>query len=405
MASFSYQAVDKNGRKIKGVKQADSARQLRQSLKLEGLMPIEVKENKVPTSSPGGGKPGSGLALSSSQLAMFTRQLSVLLDSGMSLIEALEALSQQADGKRMKTLLGVLKSGVSEGNSFADCLAQFPDTFDQLYISSIRASEQSGALDRILDQLAEHTEAEKEFRQKTVLALIYPVLVAVISLLIVVGLMVYIVPQVVSVFEESGQTLPVLTRVLIGISEFLQRWGLLMLLVIAGGLLGIRLALQNGKVRYRFDQLLISMPVLGGYLRGIQSARYAQTLGMLSESGVALSSGLPIAEEVVQNSYFRRVLGNVSKRVIDGESLSACLGQTKLFPMLMVHMLASGEASGSLDQMLKQSAKQQQNDLAALVSTGIALFEPLMLLVMGAVVLLIVLAILVPILSMNQLIS
>ncbi|MBB6521870.1 type II secretion system inner membrane protein GspF [Pseudoteredinibacter isoporae] len=405
MASFSYQAIDKDGRKVKGVKQADSAKQLRQNLKQEGLMPVDVRENKISENSRNGGLSGSGLVLSSSQLAMLTRQLSVLLDSGMSLIEALEALSQQADGKRMKTLLGVLKSGVSEGNSFADCLAQFPRTFDQLYISSIRAAEQSGTLDRILDQLADHTESEREFRQKTILALIYPILVAVISLLIVVGLMVYIVPQVVGVFEESGQTLPVLTRGLISISEFLQQWGLLMLLVLLATLAGARIAIQNSQVRYRFDQFLISMPLLGRYLRGIQSARYAQTLGMLSESGVALSSGLPIAEEVVENAFFKRSLKNVSKRVIDGESLSICLGQTKLFPMLMVHMLASGEASGNLDQMLKKSARQQQNDLAALVSTGIALFEPLMLLVMGAVVLLIVLAILVPILSMNQLIS
>lgn len=405
MASFSYQAIDKSGRKTKGVRQADSAKQLRQSLKQEGLMPIDVRENQIAEKPRGQGVSGSRLILSSSQLAMFTRQLSVLLDSGMSLIEALDALAQQADGKRMKTLLGVLKSGVSEGNSFADCLAQFPKSFDQLYISSIRAAEQSGTLDRILDQLADHTESEREFRQKTVLALIYPILVALISLLIVVGLMVYIVPQVVSVFEESGQTLPVLTRGLISISEFLQQWGLLLLGILTLCFAGLRLALQKDGVRYRFDQLLISAPMLGTYLRGIQSSRYAQTLGMLSESGVALSNGLPIAEGVVQNTYFRRALKGVSKRVVDGESLSLCLGQTKLFPLLMVHMLASGEASGNLDKMLKKSAQQQQSDLAALVSTGIALFEPLMLLTMGAVVLLIVLAILVPILSMNQLIS
>lgn len=405
MTSFSYQAVDKSGRKVKGVKQADSAKQLRQHLKLEGLMPIDVQENKVTEKSLRNGLRGSGLALSSSQLAMFTRQLSVLLDSGMSLIEALEALSQQASAGRMKTLLGILKSRVSEGNSFADCLAEFPRTFDQLYVSSIRAAEQSGTLDSILDQLANHTESEKEFRQKTVLALIYPILVAIISVLIVVGLMVYIVPQVVGVFEESGQTLPILTRGLISISDFLQQWGLLILLVFALLLTGARIALKNPQLRYRFDQFLIFTPVIGGYTRGVQSARYAQTLGMLSESGVALSQGLPIAEEVVKNTYFRKSLANVSKRVIDGESLSVCLGQTDLFPMLMVHMLASGEASGNLDQMLKKSAQQQQSDLAAIVSTGIALFEPLMLLIMGAVVLLIVLAILVPILSMNQLIS
>lgn len=407
MATFDYRAVDINGKQQGGILEADNARHVRQQLRRSNLVPLQV--TRTDSRSDANGKVRRyRTRLGASTLAIITRQLAVLLRSGMPLSDALEGLSKQAkekDGAGAYRVLSVVRASVREGSSFSESLRQFPKTFDQLYCATVEAGEQSGSLDLVLEQLAGHTESQRAFRQKTLAALVYPLLLVVLSVAIVSGLMIYIVPDVIKVFVDSGQSLPLLTRGLLAISDFLQSWALLLLLVLLAVIVGAAVAMRLPAVRLRVHRAYLHIPLVKTFSRGVNAQRYVQTLGILSRSGVVLHQAMGIAEQVVKNSHLRLLLARVAARVREGESLSKGLEMINYFPPLMVYMLASGEASGELDQMLGKAAEQQEQDIKAMVATAVSLFEPLMLLFMGAVVLVIVLAILLPILNMNQLIG
>ena len=404
MAAFEYVALDVNGRQHKGLIEADSPRQARQLLRDKQWSPLEVKQARSREDSGSGGF-SFGRGLSARDLALVTRQLATLVQAALPIEEALRAAAAQASSQRIKSMLLAVRARVMEGHSLAAALREYPSAFPELYRATVAAGEHAGHLGLVLDQLADYTDQRQQSRQKIQLALLYPVILLVASLAIVVLLLGYVVPDVVKVFVNTGQDLPGLTIGLIATSEAVQRWGWLMLLGIVAVGVAMRLALRDPNIKRRWHAFILRIPLVGRLVRATNTARFASTLAILTRSGVPLVDALGIAAAVIGNLRIRERVVEAAQRVREGGSLTRALDATGEFPPMMLHMIASGEKSGELDQMLARTARNQENDLAAQVSLLVGLFEPFMLVFMGAVVLVIVLAILLPILSLNQLVG
>jgi general secretion pathway protein F len=407
MAGFEYQALDANGRTVKGVIEADAERAVRAQLRERGLTPLKVGAIHVREGAAGGTRPGLGLRrrLSSSDLALLTRQFATLVRAGLTLEECLNVLIEQSESPRIRTVIAGVRGRVLEGQSLAHGMAAFPEAFPEIFRAMVDAGEQSGKLAEVLERLADYAENREALRQKVMLAFIYPVLVTVVAVAVISLLLVKVVPEVTRVFTSTGQALPWATSALIAISGFLRATGLFWLAALAGGLIGVRVMLRNEATRRRWHELLLGLPVLGRLTRGVNAARFSDTLGILTASGVPLLSALQSAVAVVNNLVMRAAVEDTARQVREGGSLSRALGKTKLFPPLVVHLIASGEATGRLDQMLTRAAETQSRELEGWVRTFTALLEPLLILVMGLAVLFIVVAILLPIFEMNQLIK
>ncbi|MFP4560585.1 MAG: type II secretion system inner membrane protein GspF [Thiohalorhabdus sp.] len=403
MAAFEYQALDARGRNRKGILTGDSPRQIRAQLRDQGLYPVEVQ----PVAEQGArrGRPMLGGRVSASGLALLTRQLATLVRAGMPLEEALRALGEQVNGRQLQSVVAGVRAQITEGATLTEALGSFPRTFPELYRVMVEAGEASGRLEEVLDRLADYTEQRQAMRQKLGVALIYPMLVTVVAVLVVVALLTYVVPEVVRVFESTGQTLPLLTRGLIASSDFLRANGLLLVVLLAGAALLATYALRRPRVRYAFDGLLLRLPFIGRLSRTINSARLARTLAILTESGVPLLEAIRIGGRVVRNQPIREAVEEAAVAVREGGRLHTALGQSGHFPPLMVHMLSAGEESGELEKMLERAASNQERELESAVSAATALMEPILILVMGGIVLVIVLAILLPIFEMNQLVG
>ncbi len=404
MAAFEYVALDVNGRQHKGLIEADSPRQARQLLRDKQWSPLEVRQARSREDSGSGGF-SFGRGLSARDLALVTRQLATLVQAALPIEEALRAAAAQASSQRIKSMLLAVRARVMEGHSLAAALREYPSAFPELYRATVAAGEHAGHLGLVLDQLADYTDQRQQSRQKIQLALLYPVILLVASLAIVVLLLGYVVPDVVKVFVNTGQDLPGLTIGLIATSEAVQRWGWLMLLGIVAAGVAMRLALRDPDIKRRWHAFILRIPLVGRLVRATNTARFASTLAILTRSGVPLVDALGIAAAVIGNLRIRERVVEAAQRVREGGSLTRALDATGEFPPMMLHMIASGEKSGELDQMLARTARNQENDLAAQVSLLVGLFEPFMLVFMGAVVLVIVLAILLPILSLNQLVG
>lgn len=408
MAAFEYTALDAAGRQKKGVVEGDSARQVRQTLRDRDLSPLEVtiagrQENgtgEAPT-----GRFAFGRSLSPLELALLTRQLSTLIAASLPVEESLHAIARQSDKRRYSTLVMNVRARVLEGHSLAVALREYPSVFTPMYRSTVAAGEQSGYLHAVLDNLAEHTEQRFESVRNVQMALFYPIILFVVSVLVIAGLMIYVVPDVVDAFADSGQELPALTTMLIDVSDFLQRFWWLLLVAGLGLTLAIRSLLRNAEVRLRWDRRKLVLPLAGKFARGSNASRYAATLAILTSSGVPLVDAMRIAMETVTNTWLKQRLAEAVQRVSEGTTLHAALETAGYFPPMFLHMIASGEASGELDAMLKKVAHYQQQELTRQVTTIVQLLQPLMLLFMAGMVLTIVLAILVPILGMNQLVQ
>lgn len=406
MAAFSYVALNKEGSETKGIVEADSSRQVRQILREQNLTPLQVQQTSG--KNQGGGLFGGsrGLSIKVGELALVTRQLATLIQSAMPLEEALYAIFRQSAtvNKKLGSVILSVRSKVLEGHSLANSMADFPKVFPVLYRATVAAGEQAGHLDLVLNRLADYTENSHNTRQKAKLAMLYPMLLLVMSVAIVSGLMAFVVPDVVEVFIGQGQELPALTKGLITLSDFVVDYGLLLLVLMILIFFSVSIALKKPGLRLHWDTQLLKIPLLGQFIRGNDTARYASTLSILSSSGVPLVEAMRIAAEVVANSCIRQFVISAAQQVREGGALHIALEQTGHFPPMMVHMIASGEASGDLDTMLERVAESQQRELNNLVATMIGIFEPVMLLFMGVTVLTIVLAILQPIFNMNQLI-
>uniref|UniRef100_UPI002B1E88E1 type II secretion system inner membrane protein GspF n=1 Tax=Pseudomonas canavaninivorans TaxID=2842348 RepID=UPI002B1E88E1 len=351
-----------------------------------------------------GGRHAEG-RLSPADLALLTLQLSTSIQAGLPLEESLGAVAQQSQKRRVAHLLAAVRSRVMEGHALATALRAFPQAFPELFCSTVAAGEQSGHLGQVLEQLASYTQARQASRQRIQLALVYPLILMLACVAIVAFLLGYVVPDVVKIFIDSGQPLPWLTQALIAVSDGLRRHGLLMFVVLAG-LLGLwRWSLRQPRWRLHWHRLMLRLPVLSEVLRAMEAARFASTLAILSKSAVPLVDALHIAAQVIGNLTIRARMADVARSVREGGTLTRGLEQGGDIPPLMLHMIASGERAGELDNMLARAAEQQEASLAARIALVVSLFEPAMLVLMGGVVLLIVMAILLPILSLNQLVN
>ncbi|MEE8482201.1 MAG: type II secretion system inner membrane protein GspF [Acidiferrobacterales bacterium] len=403
MGAFEYQALDKRGRTVKGVLDGDAERQIRSLLRERGLTPLQVDaitEQTLPTTRQRGSRAG----MSTNELAMITRQFSTLVQAGLTIDEGLSALIEQTESVRTRSTLAGVRAKVLEGQSLAQALGAFPSAFPILYRNMVDAGEQSGQLDSVMEQLADYTENRQALQQKILLAFIYPGLVVLVALLSITGLMIYVVPQVTRVFINTGQTLPWLTSALISTSAFLKTSGIFMLIGLVSGVVGFRLLLRQQPFRYRWHQFLLSLPVVGRMIRGVNAARVTSTLGILTNSGIPLLNALKSSIDIVASLPMRAAMEDTYKTVREGGSLSKSLAKSKLFPPMIIHLIASGEATGRLDAMLIRAAETQSRELENRVKMLTAILEPVLLLITGGLILMIVLAILLPIFEMNQLV-
>ncbi len=401
MAAFEYSALDTNGRTRKGVLEGDTARQVRQKIRESGLMPLALDELVRPVTE----RKQSRVSINATDLALLTRQLATLVQSGLALEEALKAVSEQTEKPRLKSMLLAVRSRVLEGHSLAEGLGDFPNVFFSVYRATVAAGEQSGHLDLVLERLAEYTENRQYIRQKTLLALFYPALLSIVALLVVLGLLAYVVPQVVQVFSQINQQLPWLTQALIAISDFLRDWIGVLLLLLAAIVIGLRFLLSLEKPLKIYHSLLLKLPLISRLERGMNTARFTRTLSILTESGVPMLEALHISSQVLSNLVMREAVKSATNQVREGTSLKDALSQSGLFPPMTLHLIASGEASGELEKLLERAAFMQERELETMIAVLLGLFEPLLILVMGGVVLTIVLAILMPIFDLNQLIK
>ena len=402
MALFNYKAVNPDGRRRTGSLQADSPRQVRAQLREQGLVPLDVTLSKAQGAANAPRFANFFSRLTSLELAVATRQMATLLNAGLPVEETLLATAQQSDRIRTRNLFMMVRSRVLEGRSLAQSLAEHPQSFENIYVSAVEAGERAGYLPGILTSLAEYTEGRHKSIQNLSMAMVYPIMLFLLSLAVVAGLLGYVVPDMVAVFERTEQALPLITRVLIAASDWVRDYGVIALIAVALAALALRVAMRQKSARLRFDYLVLSVPLIRRVSRGLHTSRYANTLGVLTSSGVPLAEAMSIAASVVKNSAMQSGFNEATRRVTEGTSFASALKEVPHVPPIMVHMAASGEKSGQLDTMLVRVAEYQHEEFERITNTLIRLFEPAMLLIMGGLVLTIVLAILLPITQMNQ---
>ena len=404
MGAFEFVALDKSGKESKGLLEGDTPKHVRQILRERHLLPVSVTEVARKES---GRRSSLSLrrGLSASELALLTRQLATLSQAGLPLEEALLAVSQQNENPRTKSVLLGVRSRVMEGHSLADGLADFPQAFPELYRATVAAGEQSGHLDAVLERLAEFTESRQILQQQVRNALIYPIALVVTAVGIISFMLAYVVPKVVYIFENYDQQLPLLTRIMIGASDFIRDYWAVLIIGIVATVFGIRRLLRKEGPKRRYHHLLLRLPVVSKLTRGINTARFTQTLSILAGSGVPILESLRIAAQVVVNVPMREAVEEASLRIREGAMISRSLAASRLFPPMTTHLISSGEASGRLEEMLHRAATNQEREVDGLVATLLGIMQPLLVIVMAAVVLLIVLAILLPIFEINTLIS
>ncbi len=406
MSAFEFTALNAKGGQERGLIEGDTPRHARSQLRDRGLMPLEIREVKEKSSSGArlfGGGAGSGI--STTELTLFTRQLSTLVRSGLPLDEALTAVSQQSESKRVSRIALGVRASVLEGASLATALNQFPNAFPQMFRATIEAGEQSGKLDMILDRLAQYVERRQAMRQKVLLATFYPAILSMVAIGVVTLLLTYVVPQVVGVYADIDQELPVLTKGMIAFSDFLRDYGLYMVIATMIGAIFFARMMQIEDFRRKVHRFQLRLPLIGKLTRSGNTGRFTRTLGILFGSGVPILDAMRIGTQVVSNIPMRDAINTATTKVGEGAPLARSLGESKLFPPIALHLIASGESSGRLDDMLDRAAENQESEVETRVAALMAVFEPILILTMGAVVLLIVLAILLPIFDLNQLVK
>ncbi len=404
MGAFEYTAVDTQGRERKGVLEGDTARQVRQLLREQQLLPVSVAE-VVQTES----KRQQGFqfarGISATDLALLTRQLATLVRSGLPLEESLLAVSQQTEKPRIKSILLGVRSRVMEGHALADGLAEFPQVFPEIYRATVAAGEQSGRLDTVLERLADYTESRQQIRQKVSNALVYPIALTVMCFGIVSLLLVFVVPKVVNVFETSKRELPIATQILIGLSDFFRAYGVYVLILLIIAVWLTNRWLRNEGPRRRFHRELLRLPLIGRLVRGFNTARFTRTLSILTASAVPVLESLRIAAEVVTNVPMREAVTEASERIREGSPIGRSLGASRLFPPMTIHLISSGETSGELETMLERAATNQERELDGLIGTLLGLMGPVLIVLMGLIVMGIVFALLLPIFQLNELVA
>ncbi|WP_342118892.1 type II secretion system inner membrane protein GspF [Pseudoduganella sp. OTU4001] len=405
MPAFRYEAVDAAGASKKGVVNADSARSARADLRSQGLVPIKVDAISSQVDASGAtARRGFGEKLSTTELALFTRQLASLLEAGLPLEQAFTALLEQAERPYVRDLVASIRSEVMGGSSMSDALSRHPRDFQEIYRALVASGEQIGQLSRVLSRLADYIERRNALVQKVKLAFTYPAIVTVVAFLIVIFLLTYVVPQIVSVFANTKQKLPLLTVIMLAISDFVRNYGFIMLgIAVAAGVV-VRKMLQNPDVKLRWHTWLLTAPLYGKFERSLNTSRFASTLAITTGSGVPILRALETSRDTLSNVAMRQLVEQASDSVREGASLARSLSAQKHFPPMLIHMIRAGEITGELPAMLDRAASAQEADLERRTLTIAGLLEPMLILAMGVVVLLIVLAVLMPIIEINQLV-
>jgi len=409
MAAFDYIALDAKGKEHKGVVEGDTARQVRQMLRDKGLMTLEITESHQKAQS----KRSSDTTaprlfqrgISTTELALLTRQLATLIQAALPLDETLAAVANQTEKPRIKSMLFAIRSRVLEGHSLAVGLADYPKVFPELYRATVDAGEQSGHLDTVLERLADYTESRQEIQGKVRQALIYPAFLSLFAVAIVIFMMTSIVPQVVSVFEDTGQELPGLTLSLIAMSDFVVDYGMFMLLVVVAMVIGFQVLLTRPAFVMKYHMFLFHLPIIQRLVRGLNAAMFTRTFSILTGSGVTVIEAMKISAKVVANLPMREAILQATDRVREGSGIKNALDYSKLFPPMTLQLIASGENSGKLEEMLERASVQLEREQVTLIAYIVGILEPVIILTMGIMVLLIVLGILLPIFDLNSLVK
>ncbi|UVW28973.1 type II secretion system inner membrane protein GspF [Massilia sp. H6] len=406
MPAFRYEAVDAAGSTRKGVVNADNPRAARADLRTQGLTPLNVEQIAAQLDEAGVARSrGFGERLSQVELALFTRQLASLLEAGLPLEQAFTALLEQAERPYVRDLIASIRSEVIGGAAFSSALSRHPRDFAEIYRALVSSGEQIGQLARVLSRLADYIERRNALVQKVRLAFTYPAIVTVVAFAIVIFLLTYVVPQIVSVFANTKQKLPLLTTMMLAVSDFVRDYGIYVGILLAAAFWMWRRALRNPDLKRRWHTWLLTAPVYGKFERSLNTARFASTLAITTGSGVPILRALETSRDTLSNVAMAELVEQATASVREGVSLARALSAQKLFPPMLVHMIRAGEITGELPAMLERAANSQQADLERRTLTIAGLLEPVLILAMGLVVLLIVLAVLMPIIEINQLVQ
>lgn len=405
MPAFEYSALNARGKTEKGVLEGDSSRQISQKLKKKSLIPLEIVEISRTQNNKANRTPFLKRGISTSQLAILTRQLATMIRSGSPVEGALTAVIQQTSKPRVKSVLMAIRSRVREGYSLASALDEFPHIFPDLYRATVASGEQSGKLDFVLVRMADHVENSQALHSKIMLAMVYPLVLTFVAILVTVVLLTYVVPKVIQVFEDIDQTLPGITIFLIAMSDFLRNYGLYIAILIAVAVTIFNILLQKESFKLAWHTLLLRIPGVAHLVKGMNTAIFARTFSILAGSGVNALQAMRISAEVMSNLRMKKAVLDASERVREGAGISPALEKSKCFPPMTIYLIASGESSGNLVEMLEHAANSQEKEFETIISTIMGLFEPLLIVVMGGVVLFIVIAILLPIFQLNQLVG
>lgn len=411
MAAFEYIALNEKGKEKKGIIEADTAKQARQILRDKGLTPLQIDSTKAAAKKPeksGGIFDSSKLfqrGINSTELALITRQLATLVQAALPLEESLSAVANQSEKPRIRSMMYAIRSKVMEGHTLADGLAEYPKVFSQLFCATIEAGEKSGHLDTVLERLADYTETRQELQSKVSQAMIYPSFLTGFAILIVGFLMAYVVPQVVSVFDDIGEELPGLTLSLIAISDFVVDFGVYVFFAVVALVISLKILLQQPAYQERYHRLLLKLPLIQKLVRGLNTALFTRTFSILSGSGVAVLESMKISAQVVANLPLRNAILEATDRVREGASISKSLESSKLFPPITLQLIASGENSGKLEEMLQRASTQLEREQVTMIAFIVGIMEPVIISIMGLMVLLIVLGILLPIFDLNSLVK
>lgn len=408
MGAYSYRALNETGKTVKGVLEGDSERQVRSQLRAKKLKPLEVlsingRAGRDNTTAPSFSSRFRS-RISSRDLSLITRQMASLVRSGLPLDEALHATARQHSKQHIKQILLQVRTKVLEGFSLAQALGESPAAFDEMYRALVRAGESSGYLGPVLERLADYTQTSQQMQQRLKTAMIYPIVLLVISLSVIVLLMAFVVPDLVKIFAQNKRELPFITQALIATSDFVVHYGIYCLAAIIATTWGIRRLLKTEKWKVRWHRWQLRMPVFGDLIRQVNAARFAATLSLLSASGVPLLQALAIAGQVMSNRVLQESCEDVANAVREGSSLYRAMENAGTFPPLLVQLVSSGEANGTLPQQLDNAAKDQERELESMLGMAMGLLEPLTIVFMGVSVCLIVLAILMPIMDLNKLV-
>lgn len=409
MPVFNYIGIDSKGKKISGVIDAENEKAVRSKLRRQSIYPTKIGQSGKTS---GAKKLSFGMNIDVGKylqrikvqdIAMMTRQLSTLLSAGIPLVDSLQALEDQIENEKLKSIMTHIREKVTEGGKLSDAMKSYPKVFDNLYVNMINAGENSGALDIVLERLSEFTENQAKLRGKVIGAMIYPIIMTLVGMALMILLLIFVVPKVTSIFEDVNATLPLPTRILISLSDGVINYWYLYLIVIIGIIYGVKRWNKTENGREFFDRKKLKLPIFGKLLRMITISRFSRTLATLLNSGVPLLVSMDIVKNIVSNVVLQRAIEETKNSVKEGASVAEPLKQSGEFPPIVTHMIAIGEKTGQMEKMLERIADSYDTQVDTTVSSLMTLLEPIMILVMAVIVAFIVMSILLPILQLNQL--